>query len=101
MPPLFELKGTFARFQKDELASGEVATARSPIPAARASGEMRKKGTAVVTTLIGSTLWALVVWTIPIRMMIAAVSLNAVGLISKSLCYCKYKAILKNTVRKY
>src|SRR6185436_2252129 len=87
IPPLFVLKGTFARFQNDELASGVVAIARSPIPAARASGEMRKNGTAVVTTLIGSTVWVLAVSAIPARMRIATVSLNAVGLISKSLCY--------------
>ena len=33
-----------------ELASGEVAMARSPIPPVRASGEILRKGTAVVTT---------------------------------------------------
>jgi hypothetical protein len=31
---------------------------RSPIPPDRASGEIRKKGTAVVTTLIGRAVWA-------------------------------------------
>ena len=41
--------------KKDELASGLVASDRSPIPPARASGEILKKGTAVVTTLMG---WA-------------------------------------------
>jgi len=39
-------------YKKGELASGEVATPKSPIPPARASGEILKKGTAVVTTLI-------------------------------------------------
>ena len=86
-PPLEVLNGTFARFQKDAFASGEVANARSPIPAARASGDILKKGTAVVTTLIDPSLWAMVVWAIPERMRIIAVSLNTVGLISKSLCY--------------
>jgi len=58
MPPFDVLKVVFARFQKEELASGEVAIPKSPIPPARASGEIRRNGTAVVTTLIRLT-WAL------------------------------------------
>jgi hypothetical protein len=52
--------GTLARFQKTEFASGEVASPRSPIPPDLASGEIRRNGTAVVTTLIGSgcVVWA-------------------------------------------
>src|SRR3954468_16563832 len=45
-------KGVLARFQKAEFASGVVAIPTSPIPPARASGEILKKGTDVVTTLI-------------------------------------------------
>jgi hypothetical protein len=48
------VNGIFARFQNAELASGIVAIDRSPIPPARASGEMRKKGTAVLTILMES-----------------------------------------------
>src|SRR5690348_3911671 len=47
------MKGVFARFQKLEFASGLVATPRSPIPPALASGEILRNGTAVVTTFIG------------------------------------------------
>lgn len=79
------LNGTLARFQKDEFASGEVANAKSPMPAARASAEIRKKGTAVVTTFIGSTSWDLEAGTIPHKIRSEAVSLIAVGLISKGL----------------
>jgi hypothetical protein len=41
-----------ARFQKAALASGVVAIDISPIPPARASGEIRKNGTAVDTILM-------------------------------------------------
>ena len=47
-----------ARFTNPELASGAVAIPTSPIPPVRASGAIRKNGTAVVTTLIGCV-WAL------------------------------------------
>jgi hypothetical protein len=47
-------KGVLARFQKPALASALVAMPASPIPPARASGEILKKGTAVVTMFIGS-----------------------------------------------
>ena len=47
-------KGVLAKFQKPELASAAVAIPTSPIPPARASGEILKNGTAEVTTLIGS-----------------------------------------------
>jgi hypothetical protein len=50
----FFAKLTFEIFQKEALASGEVAIATSPIPPARASGEIRKNGTAVDTMLIES-----------------------------------------------
>jgi hypothetical protein len=50
----FLAKVVFARFQKAAFASAGVATPASPIPPARASGEILKKGTAVVTTLIVS-----------------------------------------------
>ena len=49
-PPTDVLKGTFPRLKYAELASASVARERSPILPARASGEIRKKGTAVVTT---------------------------------------------------
>src|SRR5687767_1601028 len=59
MLKFFWAKGVFARFQIGAIASGDVATPKSPIPPARASGEIRKKGTAVVTTLIGCVwFWA-------------------------------------------
>jgi hypothetical protein len=45
------LKGYFAGFHCWEYASGVVATPKSPIPAARASGVISKKGTPVVITL--------------------------------------------------
>ena len=48
------VKFTFEIFQKEAFASGEVAMAASPIPPARASGEIRKNGTAVDTILIES-----------------------------------------------
>jgi hypothetical protein len=51
------LNGVFAKFEKDEFASGAVAIPASPIPPLRASGVIRKNGTADVTTLI--LLWAL------------------------------------------
>ena len=41
----------FAVFQYAELASGEVATPTSPIPPARESGPIIRKGTAVVTVI--------------------------------------------------
>ena len=50
----FFAKLTFEIFQKEALASGEVAMATSPIPPARASGEIRKNGTAVDTMFIES-----------------------------------------------
>src|SRR5687768_13724449 len=86
IPPLFVLKGTFARFQSVEFASGDVATAKSPIPPVRASGAIRKKGTAVVTTFIDCVFWDLMVSASPVKMRIVTVSLNAIGLISKCLC---------------
>jgi hypothetical protein len=55
---------------------------RSPIPPERASGEMRRKGTAVVTTLIGSISWALRDCSlIPRKRVIAKVTFKAVDLI--------------------
>ena len=59
-PPFEKLNGTLPRLKYEELASEEVARERSPIPPARASGEIRKKGTAVVTTFIGSAFWAII-----------------------------------------
>ena len=56
IPPLFLLKGILPRFQNEEFASGVVATPKSPIAAARASGAIRKKGTAEVTTFISCAL---------------------------------------------
>ena len=51
--------GVLAIFQNPELPSGAVAMPASPIPPLRASGEIRKNGTAEVTTLMGSALfWA-------------------------------------------
>jgi hypothetical protein len=52
MPPLFLRKADFETFQNVEFPSGVVATPKSPIPPALASGLIRKKGTAVVTTLM-------------------------------------------------
>ncbi len=52
MAELLFAKGILERFQNMELASGRVAMPTSPIPPERASGEILKKGTAVVTTLI-------------------------------------------------
>jgi hypothetical protein len=46
------MNGSFAPFQKDEFASGAVATPISPIPPALASGLILKKGTADVTTFM-------------------------------------------------
>ena len=54
MAPRRLAKFTFEIFQKEALASAEVAMATSPIPPARASGEIRKNGTAVDTMLIES-----------------------------------------------
>ena len=48
MPYFLVANGSLARFQYWEFASGEVAMPTSPIAPARASGEMRRKGTAVV-----------------------------------------------------
>jgi hypothetical protein len=53
----FSAKAVLAKFQKGAFASGLVAMAASPIPPARASGDIRKKGTAVETILIESA-WA-------------------------------------------
>src|SRR5512146_645490 len=62
-PPFSWRKADFDTFQKVEFPSGLVATPTSPIPPARASGPIRKNGTAVVTTLIdwlccAPTYWA-------------------------------------------
>ena len=57
-PYLLLLNGVFAKLEKDEFASGDVAIPASPIPPLRASGVIRKNGTADVTTLI-LLLWAL------------------------------------------
>jgi hypothetical protein len=78
------LKETFPAFQKPAYTSGEVAMPTSPMPPERASGEIRRKGTAVVTTLILST-WAFVADVKPQKSRIPAVSFKAVGLISKFL----------------
>ena len=43
-------KASLAGFQYTALASGEMATPTSPIPAERASGEIARKGTPVVIT---------------------------------------------------
>jgi hypothetical protein len=50
--------GIFAWFQNDAFASAEVAIPKSPIPPARASGDIRNMGTAVVTTLMDWVCWA-------------------------------------------
>jgi hypothetical protein len=62
-----------------------VATPSSPIPPERASGEIRRKGTAVVTTLIGSAVWAFTAEDRPQKSTKPAVSFKAVGLITKFL----------------
>src|SRR6185503_14762799 len=85
MPPLDSLNATLPMFQKPALASGEVATPISPIPPERASGEIRKKGTAVVTTLILSTPWACTVDDKPQIKRIPAVNFKAVDLIRNCL----------------
>src|SRR5690606_13568410 len=59
MALLSVLNGILARFQNWALASAVVAMPVSPMPPARASGEMRRKGTEVVTTLRGSGDWAI------------------------------------------
>ena len=46
---MFFEKGVLDKFQKIEFASGRVAIPTSPMPPARASGEILKKGTAVVS----------------------------------------------------
>jgi hypothetical protein len=84
MPAFFSLKATLATFQIPAYASGEVATPISPIPPERASGEIRRKGTAEVTTLIGSD-WAFTLAERPQKSRIPAVSFSAVGLIRKFL----------------
>src|SRR5688572_27786529 len=90
MPPFDSLKATLPIFQKPALASGDVATPRSPIPPARASGEIRRKGTAEVTTFNLSCAFKAV--TKPHENTSIAVSFRAVGLINdKSLVL-----ILKN-----
>ena len=72
-------------FHKPEYASGEVATPISPIPPERASGEIRRNGTAVVTTLIEGAVWAFTVDDNPQKSSSPAVSFKAVGLIRKFL----------------
>ena len=65
IPPLLVLKGVFAKFQNAELASAEVAIPTSPIPPLRASGDILKKGTAVVTTLMVFACCAFKTWVAP------------------------------------
>src|SRR6266436_1755751 len=51
-PSVAFAKGIFAVFQKIAFASGESASPASPIAPERASGAMRRKGTAVLITLV-------------------------------------------------
>ena len=57
MPELASAKGALAMFQNGEFASGAVAMPASPIPPALASGDILKKGTAIVPIFIGE-FWA-------------------------------------------
>jgi hypothetical protein len=66
--------------KKAALTSGAVARPTSPIPPERASGEIRRKGTAVVTTFNLSCAFN-TAGIKPQKSRIAAVSLIAVGLI--------------------
>ena len=77
-----------------EFASGDVATERSPIPPVLASGEMRKKGTAVVTTFNFSDC-AEAVTANSDKRKIPEQSFIAVDLISKILIWCANIAALK------
>jgi hypothetical protein len=100
MPPCDSLKGTFARLKKPEFASGDVAIERSPIPPVLASGEILKKGTAVVTTFnlldcANNVIERTKKNTIP------KLSFRAVDLISKSFYWCANIAALKRFVLKY
>jgi hypothetical protein len=79
--------------------SGEVATPISPIPPERASGEIRRKGTAVVTTLIGSVC-ALTFAVRPHNSRMLAVSFKAVSLIRKFLVVCKYSVFDQKALQK-
>jgi hypothetical protein len=74
--------------KKEALGSGEVAIAKSPIPPARASGEIRKNGTAVVTTLILLEPWATKEETPHSMMATIAVNFKAVDFI-ESVYKCK------------
>jgi hypothetical protein len=78
------LNATLPAFHNPAYWSGEVAKPISPIPPERASGEIRRKGTAVVTTLIGVT-WAFTADVKAQKSRITAVSFKAVSLISKFL----------------
>jgi hypothetical protein len=51
-PICLSMKASLAGFQWMEFGSGDVATPLSPIPPARASGAIIRKGTAVVMVLI-------------------------------------------------
>src|SRR5687767_10782217 len=103
MPPFDSLKATFPIFQNPLEASGLVATPISPIPPERASGEIRKKGTAVVTTLISpAEFWAFVTGKIPQKNKIPAVSFLAIGLIRMYFYKLKFEQIITKTgPRKY
>jgi hypothetical protein len=65
-------------FQKPDAASADVARPRSPIPPERASGEILKKGTAVVTTLIVGS-WAFKTVKLPQKNKTPAVSFKTFG----------------------
>jgi hypothetical protein len=93
MPPCDSLKGIFARLKKPELASGEVASDKSPIPPVLASGEILKNGTAVVTTFIFSCANTVVVKE---KSRIPKLNFRAVDLIAKSLKWSANIAALKS-----
>src|SRR5215210_4570639 len=88
-------KGALARFQKDALASGLVAIPTSPIPPARASGEILKNGTAEVTTFIVFPSCALTLLENDRASNKAAESFTVICFIDTICCLFTYNYVLK------